>query len=136
MTERMVFKKEIPRAEMQICLFHVLRTFRRELATDKMGINGGQKANVLEIIQEIIFSQTEESYYSSYQQLQDTGLTSVCRYFRDHWEPIRKEWVECFKQQEVNLSIRTNNKLENFFQKLKSVTASEMCLKEFLATFF
>ncbi|XP_068228108.1 uncharacterized protein [Palaemon carinicauda] len=47
MVERTVFTEEIPNANLQICLYHVLRTFKREITTEKMGITGGQKTTIL-----------------------------------------------------------------------------------------
>ena len=38
MTERNVLAEKIPIAVLFICLFHTLRTFHREITTDKMGI--------------------------------------------------------------------------------------------------
>jgi len=46
MAERNVLAEKIPNAVLLICLFHTLRTFRREITTDKMGINA---VTVLEI---------------------------------------------------------------------------------------
>ena len=45
MTERVMIKLEIPQASLQICLFHVLRTFGREITINKMGITSGEKFN-------------------------------------------------------------------------------------------
>eukprot|EP00794_Sanderia_malayensis_P004947 gene4947-5595_t len=43
-TEREVLKNEFPSAELQICLFHVLRSIRREVTTDKMCITSQQQS--------------------------------------------------------------------------------------------
>ena len=43
MTERNVIISEMPHICLQICLFHVLRTFGREITPDKMGISSGEK---------------------------------------------------------------------------------------------
>ena len=41
--ERAVFTKEFPGICLQLCLFHVLRSFRREITCDKMGIRAGER---------------------------------------------------------------------------------------------
>ena len=41
-----VFKKEFPQATLQICLFHTLRRFRREITTEKMSIQPGERDHV------------------------------------------------------------------------------------------
>ena len=42
-TERNVFSKCFPGIILQICLFHTLRTFKREITMDKMGITSGER---------------------------------------------------------------------------------------------
>ena len=44
--EREVLKQCIPNASVLICLFHTLRTFRREVSCEKMGISSGQRREV------------------------------------------------------------------------------------------
>ena len=39
------FRTQLPDASLMICLFHTLRTFKRETATDKMGITAAQRDN-------------------------------------------------------------------------------------------
>ena len=60
--ERGIIKKEFPNASTLICLFHTLRTFRREITCDKMGITAGQRATCLELIQKLAYSSSEEEY--------------------------------------------------------------------------
>ena len=48
--ERDTFKDEFPQASLQICLFHVLRTFKREITSDKLGITQPERKLALEIL--------------------------------------------------------------------------------------
>ena len=50
MTERGVFKTEMPQINLEICLFHMLRTFGREVTIEKMGITTGERSTVLDLI--------------------------------------------------------------------------------------
>lgn len=43
MVERDVLKEEIPSASLLICLFHTLRSMKRELSCDKLGISIAEK---------------------------------------------------------------------------------------------
>ena len=43
MTERDVHSEEIPNAVLQICLFHILRSFKREIFTEKLHITSDQR---------------------------------------------------------------------------------------------
>ena len=44
MTERNVMKEQFPQANLLICRFHTLRTFRREITCEKLGISSGERA--------------------------------------------------------------------------------------------
>ncbi|XP_068203758.1 uncharacterized protein [Palaemon carinicauda] len=131
--ERTVFTEEIPNANLQICLYHVLRTFRREITNEKMGITGGEKTTILEIIQKLANSRSEEEYNVHYEKLRATQLHNVLRYYDSNWHQIRKQWVEGLKHQQMSLGERTNNRLKSQFQKLKSMTANHHSLLEFLS---
>ena len=50
MVERNI-KSKMPRVSLQICLFHVLRTFGREMSMDKMGISSGEKTHTSHYLQ-------------------------------------------------------------------------------------
>ena len=129
---RSVFGGEFPNARLQICLFHVLRSFKREINPGKMGITSGEKLTVLEIIQKIAYAPSEAEYNKNYQDLRSTQLHRVIAYFETNWHPIKQQWVEGLKHQHMSLGIRTNNRLESTFQKLKSMTSSQESLLDFI----
>lgn len=120
-TERAVFQKEFPNAALHICLFHVLRTFRREVTTDKMSIRPGERDHVLEIISNLAYSRSESEYDEYYQALIQSGLKTVITYYNSNWHGIRNQWVACYKEVCFTLGERTNNRLENINGKIKSV---------------
>lgn len=76
MTERDVLSEEIPSASLLICPFHTLRTFRREITTEKMDITPDQRQEVLEIISKIVYSRNEKEYCTYFQLLKNikTGM--------------------------------------------------------------
>ena len=131
MTERQVFKEELPQAGLLICLFHTMRTFRREVTTEKMGISNDERMQVLEILQCMAYSRSESSYQVLYEQLLSTGHTTVIQYFNDNWHLIRNEWVEGYKNKYTNFLNSTNNRLESINQKLKAVVSGHSTLLEF-----
>ena len=45
--ERAIFKKEFPDAALHLWLFHTLRSFKREITTEKMGIRSGEQEHAL-----------------------------------------------------------------------------------------
>lgn len=131
MTERKVLKEEIPQAGLLICLFHTMRSFKREITTEKMGISADERLQVLEIIQSMAYAPNEEVYQDLYVQLMDTRFSAVKVYFTENWHSIRDEWVEGNKKKYSNFLNSTNNRLESINQKLKSVITKHSCLLDF-----
>ena len=119
--ERAVFRRQFPTAALHICLFHTLRSFRREVTTEKLGIRPGERDHALEIITKLAYSKSESEYDEHYQDLLQSGLKTVISYYNSNWHDIRFEWVECFKGVCFTLGERTNNRLENINGKIKSV---------------
>ena len=126
MVERGVFK-----SEMEICLFHVLRTFGHEITLEKMGVTLGEKATILDKIQTIAYSRNAESYQSQYNTLCEVMPDIVRNYYDRNWHPIRQEWVDGLKET-MNLCTRTNNRIESFFKHLKSYITSRGSIEELL----
>ena len=77
MNERDTLSKEFPDATLQLCLFHVLRTFGREITTEAMSIRSAGKSLALNLLQKLAYSKSEKVYESNRKQLNDTGFTRV-----------------------------------------------------------
>ena len=135
-TERVVFNEEFPEASLHICLFHALRSFRREVTCDKLGIRPGERDHSLEVITKLAYSRSEDEYDDHYASLLDSAPKSVINYYNANWHEIRHEWVECFKSVCVTLGERTNNRLESINSKVKSVCSKFVSLQRFFDHFF
>ena len=61
-TERAVFQKEFPSASLLICLFHTLRSMKREVMCEKLGLSPGECDHALEIMTELVYSKSEAEY--------------------------------------------------------------------------
>lgn len=66
-----------------ICLFHVLRTFRREITCDKLGITSAERVLALE--KWPMLRRLMNSYLVLHQEVKDTKLASVKDYFDTNW---------------------------------------------------
>ena len=130
-TERAVFEEQFPGVQLQICLFHALRSFRREVTVDKLGIRPGERDYSLEIITKLAYSRSEEEYEKHYATLLETAPKSVVNYYNANWHVIKHEWVECFKSAFVTFGERTNNRLESINSKVKSVCSKFASLSRF-----
>ena len=134
--ERAVFSTEFPQATLLICLFHTLRSMRREVTCDKLGLHPGERDNALEILTKLTYSKSEANYLQNYECLLDSRLQSVIDYYNDNWHPIRHQWVECFKGANFTAGERTNNRLESINAKVKSVCSKYASLSTFFDQFF
>ena len=67
--EREVFSGSFPNAKLRICLFHVLRSFRREVTADKMNVNKKQRDALLKTIQKMAYSRSSTEYETHKQTL-------------------------------------------------------------------
>ena len=106
-TERAVFQNEFPDASLLICLFHSLRSMRREVTCDKLGLLPGERDHALEILTQLAYSSSAEQYDDHYKDLKMSGLKSVIEYYDANWHPIRHQWVECFKGANFTVGERT-----------------------------
>ena len=127
LTERAVYGRLFPSANLQLCLFHVLKTMRREIHCEKMNIRLEQKNLCLEIIQNLAYSYSEEAHSNNLEVLCQTGIQPVIDYFTKSWHPIKEQWVVGLKQS----CHYTTNQLESINQKLKQVIVKFSNLKRF-----
>ena len=121
MTERNVMKEQFPQANLLICLFHTLCTFRREITCEKLGISSGERALCLELLSKMAYAQSEEAYIKFYDQFKQSVPKNVIDYFDGSWHSIREQWVDGLKNSQCNYLNRTNNRVESINAMLKSV---------------
>ncbi|XP_047126169.1 uncharacterized protein LOC124807808 [Hydra vulgaris] len=135
-TKREAFAVAFPAAMLLICLYHCLRSFRREITCEKMGITLADRNRCLKIIQKIAYSKSSIVYEQNKQMLLDTKLTAVTEYFVKNWDPIKHQWVTAYKDLYFNLGETTNNRLESMFNRLKSVCTKHTSMMQFFIEFF
>ena len=133
MVERDVISEKIPNASLQLCLFHTLCTFRREITVEKVGIKAEQRLLVLEILQQLVYSDNEVAYDMHYDDLKALKFEPVIDYFNVNWHCIRMQWVEGLKKKKLNLMNSTTNRVENVNQKLKSVISKHSGMVTFFS---
>ena len=134
--ERSVFNEEFPDVAMHICLFHALRSMRREISCEKLGIRPGERDRALELLTSLAYATSEEEYDKHYKTLLETCPQSLLTYYNSNWHAIRHEWVECYKSFSFTLGERTNNRLENINGKIKSICSRHANLSKFFDHIF
>ena len=88
--ERDVVKQLLPWAKVLICLFHALKTFRREITMDTMKISSQIRENCLHFIQKLCYAKSPAEYDGIYAQFCNIAPESVRKYFDSNWHPIRE----------------------------------------------
>ena len=134
--ERHVIKEVLPHLRVLICLFHSLRTFKREISTEKMGINVGEREACLEFIQKMAYAKSEDEYNRIYLDFVSCAPKVVKEYFDKNWHGINDEWVMGFKFSTGNFLNSTNNRLEAINGKLKQVITRNTTMEFFIDEFF
>ena len=86
-------------------MFHVLHTFGRKITLEKMGVTLGEKATILDKIQDIAYSRNEETYQTRYDSLCEIMPEIVRTYYDRNWHSTRSEWVDGLKNT-MNLCTR------------------------------
>ena len=128
MTERSVFKAEMTQVEMQICLFHTLRTFGREVTIEKMNITSTERTESLNVLEKLSYAADEESYNEVYEDFVQKAPVSVVSYFNKNWHTIKREWVRGLKS--FHLQNDTTIRVESFFSHLKKYFHPRSTLKD------
>ena len=81
MVERSILKSELPHIHLQICLYHVMRTFSHEISIEKLGITSGEKQTVLELLQKIAYVTSSSDYDAQYNHLLSVMPPCVATYY-------------------------------------------------------
>lgn len=119
--DRSVYKEHFPDAVLQICLFHVLQIFNREITTAKRGVTTEQRNNVLDILQRLAYSESSQSYDNVYKELCDLNLQHVTSYFNENWHGIKDEWTMFGRNQYAHFMSTTNNRSERLNRTIKQL---------------
>lgn len=119
--DRAIYLKHFPDAQLQICLFHVLQTFNREISTAKRNITPEQRRRALEILQRPTYSESQNSYDKYYKELCDLKLDEVTNYFNDNWANIKEQWTVFGRNHHAHFLSFTNNRTERLNRTIKDL---------------
>ncbi|KAL5237152.1 hypothetical protein ACI65C_004562 [Semiaphis heraclei] len=134
--ERSVIKSLFPTSRLVICLFHTLRTFNREITCEKLGITPDERDSSKKFIEQLCYCKNEKEYQEIHTIFLSQAPHQVQMYFEKNWHDIREEWVTGLTFQSGNFLNTTNNRLESFNSKLKSVIPFFSNLSEFFKQLF
>ena len=135
MVERSVIKSDMPQVELGLCLFHRLRSFKREATTSKMGISEESHDLFLRLLQSMAYAQSSERYEQLLKEFEEAAPQSVVEYIHKNWTPIKREWISCYKSWNYNLGETTTNRVESWNAKIKEVCTTYSTLYRFFKDF-
>ena len=136
MTERTVFSLAFPAPTLQLCLFHTLRSFAREVMLDKMGIRAGQRDSLLGIFNAMAAARCEQQFDEQCVLLQEMDTPVATAYFQRNWLLNKHEWVSCFKVTHFTLGEQTKNRINSLNGRIKTVCSRFASLDNFFSDFF
>ena len=136
MTERMTLSEEFPEAALQLCLFHTLRSFKREFSLDKLGLRPGMRDAILDLLAKMAHAKSPQVFDEQYALFKALGVRPAIEFFDKNWLPIKEEWATCYKNEKFTLGELTNNRLESMNGKIKSVCSKFASLDTFFSEFF
>lgn len=129
--DRIVFKDNFPSARLSICLFHALRTFKREIAEKVPNLDRTRREKILEIFTNLAYAQSREAYNVHFSELISLNIQELSSYYIDNWHSIQDEWVLFAQNETLCFMNRTTNRLESLNQKLKTVITRYSSLPNF-----
>lgn len=126
--DRAVYQQKFPNANLQICLFHVLLAFHREITTQKRNITNAQRISALEVITRLVYSESAHAYDLAYEELRSLNLEQVSKYYDENWHAIRQEWTTHGRNTHANYMNNTNNRSERLNRTFKQISIIDMQL--------
>ena len=121
------------------CLFHSLWSFKREISDKFLALPGGRGGTQIvlkEIFQSMCYARSIEEHNNTYKKFKKVAPMHVQFYFNKNWHSIRTEWVLSFVISCGNFFNITNNRVESFNGKLKTVTDHYSILEQFIHDLF
>lgn len=131
-TERDVLRSVFFDAQLQICIFHVLKIFQREFTVDKYKISSNTKMELLELLQSLVYSKSEDRFEDNLQKIKNRFPNRIYEYLKENWVSIKEEWCPFISNKRNNFLNTTNNRLEGINAKIKAVCQKHRSLEQFL----
>ena len=130
LNEISALKKIAPNSSIQICKFHVMQSFTREIR--KLPEDETTKKKILQQIKLLVYARSQSAYEKNLDTLMKSAPKKFTDYFHKNWHPIKEMWCGYLTNSHMNLGNTTNNRIESFNQKVKAVLDHQNSLAEAL----
>ncbi|XP_047140739.1 uncharacterized protein LOC105846787 [Hydra vulgaris] len=133
MSELTRLEQNFPNSFCEICLFHVKKAFKKKVADLSCTIDVKRKISVY---LDTLCHSRDQSIYEKQKQLLLSLNECFAEYFLNNWDHMRDRWVFYKRATHLNFGDTTNNRIESYHQKLKSVITHPIDLHQCLEKIF
>ncbi|RLN96847.1 hypothetical protein BBJ28_00025001, partial [Nothophytophthora sp. Chile5] len=144
MNEIRVLQSHFPEARVLICHFHVIKWLKEARTKPEYGgtkLAEEDASAVDSAVYRMVYAQSQEGYDAMHTILRDlcerVGIKLFADYFDRNWHNCQDMWVSHRRAKLPHFKNNTNNRLENWFGKLKKgvdgCTSMAACMKELIS---
>jgi hypothetical protein len=133
-----VLRRMFPGVRILLCHFHVLKWLRGAVRDDKK--YGTYSSKVLQqmdfCVANMVYSKSDEDFLHHADEFKVMACKKnrerLWTYFEENWVKCKEMWVAFYRMDLPHFRNNTNNRLENFFGKLKADIKSSMTMRQCL----
>ena len=114
-----------PQALCELCIFHVKKAMRKKIA--ELSCESDVKHNIKAKLESLCNARSESEYEGIKEELVLIN-EDFAQYFNNNWDNMRERWTQYAREDHLNFGDTTNNRIESYHQKLKSVIKSPLAL--------
>ncbi len=117
-TQKKVLADEFPNSKVLLCIFHVIKAVKTEIA--KQNICLEEKQKTLDAFRSILYSTSDEAVKENENRLFSFCSDLFAKYYRSNWGNIVELWCFAFRIGLQTLGNNTTNRIERFFLTIKT----------------
>ncbi|XP_033225059.1 uncharacterized protein LOC117178001 [Belonocnema kinseyi] len=136
MTERNVIREIYPHISLISCIFYVLRTFRRDIVKEKLGIKNVEIALSLDYIEQLAGARTDAVFKILEDEFRESVPKSVIAYYDENWKNCRDEWNVNENFIKCNFMSNTIKRLEKTNGVIQTAGDKDSDLETFIDNLF
>lgn len=126
LNEIKILKIEFPEARVLICQFHAIKWLKEKRSRPEYGKISSEDGQLVDAaIHAMVYAASAEAYEKHHSALKDMccriGIDAFFDYFEANWDASQDMWVMFHRATLPHFKNHTNNRLENFFGKIKDV---------------
>ncbi|XP_033121366.1 uncharacterized protein LOC117120449 [Anneissia japonica] len=119
-------KSVIPNASVQLCKFHVLQIFTREIR--KLVVTEELHSRLTLAMKQLVYAPSLEKFLKRMIAVASIAPLEFMAYYRKNWDQSRESWAAYLTNSITNLGNTTNNRIESHNHKIKQLLNRDMTL--------